>query len=185
MVKVIASRALRFRVNPTWTNPNGDDHYDVKPNPLPQDFPDPLVDTDHFRAAAKSGWIKLVKDHELVPVDSSSAIAAMGDDEILAELQRRGVTLPSHDLEPLDLTVVSDEDLASEFDKRMEFPAGYTFKAVQQEKAYRKSSGRDGDAGDWTEAGQDASGFPVPKGSAEDVTKPAAKTTKPVKPAAQ
>ena len=36
----------------------------------------------------------------------------------------------------------------------------------------RKSSGIDGDAGDWTQAGQDASGFPVPKGSPEDVTPP-------------
>lgn len=33
-----------------------------------------------------------------------------------------------------------------------------------------KSSGIDGDAGDWTQAGMDATGFPVVKGSAEDVT---------------
>lgn len=37
--------------------------------------------------------------------------------------------------------------------------------------AYTKSSGIDGvEAEDWTKAGQDKEGFPVPKGSAEDVT---------------
>ena len=35
-----------------------------------------------------------------------------------------------------------------------------------------KSSGIDGDAGDWTAAGQDKDGFPVAKGSPEDVTHP-------------
>lgn len=34
----------------------------------------------------------------------------------------------------------------------------------------KKSSGQDGDAGDWTQAGQDAKGFPCPKGCPEDVT---------------
>lgn len=33
-----------------------------------------------------------------------------------------------------------------------------------------KSSGIDGDAGDWTQAGMDETGFPVPKGSETDVT---------------
>jgi hypothetical protein len=34
-----------------------------------------------------------------------------------------------------------------------------------------KSSGIDGDAGDWTAAGQDSSGFPVEKDCAEDVSR--------------
>jgi hypothetical protein len=38
------------------------------------------------------------------------------------------------------------------------------------EKFYHKSSGIDGDAGAWTEAGRNAEGFPVAKGSPEDVT---------------
>lgn len=37
--------------------------------------------------------------------------------------------------------------------------------------ALRKSSGDDQNAGDWTKAGMDIDGFPVVKGSAEDVTK--------------
>lgn len=36
--------------------------------------------------------------------------------------------------------------------------------------ATSKSSGDGQDAGDWTQAGRDETGFPVPKGSAEDVT---------------
>lgn len=40
--------------------------------------------------------------------------------------------------------------------------------------AMQKSSGIDGDAGNWTEAGQDATGWPVEKGSETDVTLPSA-----------
>jgi hypothetical protein len=40
--------------------------------------------------------------------------------------------------------------------------------------ALAKSSGVDGDAGDWTQAGQDATGFPVERGSDADITKPSA-----------
>ncbi len=38
------------------------------------------------------------------------------------------------------------------------------------EVAERKSSGIDGDAGDYTQAGRDSEGYPVAKGSAEDVS---------------
>lgn len=44
------------------------------------------------------------------------------------------------------------------------------------EDALQKSSGIDGDAGDWTTAGRDAEGYPVPKGSTEDVTLPSSVT---------
>lgn len=40
--------------------------------------------------------------------------------------------------------------------------------------AMQKSSGIDGDAGNWTEAGQDTTGWPVEKGSETDVTLPSA-----------
>lgn len=40
--------------------------------------------------------------------------------------------------------------------------------------AMQKSSGIDGDAGNWTQAGQDATGWPVEKGSETDVTLPSA-----------
>jgi hypothetical protein len=38
------------------------------------------------------------------------------------------------------------------------------------ELAYRKSSGDGKHAGDWTSAGRDSEGFPVPKGSATDIS---------------
>ena len=48
---------------------------------------------------------------------------------------------------------------------------GIRFSADElHELAYRKSSGDGKDAGDWTSAGRDSEGFPVPKGSPTDVS---------------
>lgn len=50
--------------------------------------------------------------------------------------------------------------------------AEQTIDALKFQMFHLKSSGIDGDAGDWTQAGMDKDGFPIAKGSAEDVSTP-------------
>jgi hypothetical protein len=171
MAKVIASRSLRFRGE-------GDFVHQVVPGALPQEFPAQLLDTEHFKAAEQSGWIRLVKDAP-GEVSAETYLSVLGADEIFAELQRRGVMPTQADLEPVTLDAFSDDQLADEVSKRLGVSAedgrrhfAERRQELAEEEAYRKSSGIDGNAGDWTESGQDATGFPVPKGSAEDVTAP-------------
>jgi hypothetical protein len=153
MAKVIASRSLRFRGE-------GDFVHQVVPGALPQEFPAQLLDTEHFKAAEQSGWIRLVKDAP-GEVSAETYLSVLGA------------------LEPVTLDAFSDDQLADEVSKRLGVSAedgrrhfAERRQELAEEEAYRKSSGIDGNAGDWTESGQDATGFPVPKGSAEDVTAP-------------
>lgn len=117
------------------------------------------------------GWRTGYADDSLIPV-AKSVQPSPAESELLR----------SYETKPLQVTSGStdaDQDLAEATQKsQLEIAAaeGSNLAAVTLEAhpeitdPLLKSSGIDGDAGDWTQAGMDETGFPVSKGSDTDVT---------------
>jgi hypothetical protein len=117
------------------------------------------------------GWRTGYADDSLIPV-AKSVQPAPAESELLR----------SYETKPLQVTsgsTAADQDLAEAAQKsqlEIAVASGSNLAVVTLEAhpeitdPLLKSSGIDGDAGDWTQSGMDADGFPVAKGSVTDVT---------------
>lgn len=167
MALVIASRSLRFRAH------DGSAH-SVMPSVHPQNVPDQFIKTPQFAAATKSGWVGLVADRPVEDLPAAATLSGFEPTELMAELQRRGVLPqpPTSVASTFTIADVSDEDLATELSVRIGIPVEDILEGIEDakhRKALGRSSGIDGDSGDWTQFG-DGTGYPgdAPAGSIED-----------------
>lgn len=127
--------------------------FSLKPSDTPVEVPAWVASDPHFKAARAAGWI--VADGENGADEAHTSLLAHHSDETLFEEFHRRMMDVGRDFES----------------KAQNF---FAAKQDEEDASYigrlAKFSGIDGDAGDWTAAGMDATGFPVEKGSTEDVT---------------
>lgn len=137
--------------------------FTIKPTAFPVDVPDWVTQDPYFAAARKSGWIVVAGVDDPGPTEATSILVGIPDEDFFREIKRRSVEGgPAFDRKARDFFEedfkASHARLDPEDDEQ---PA---------DDGLSKSSGQDGEAGDWTTAGQTQEGFPVTKGSPEDVT---------------
>jgi hypothetical protein len=143
-----------------------------------QNVPDWLQDTLEFELLQESGHLEVIASpapRNRIPSAASVGGAGIGDTGI----PQGSDADPTKEGNEENLKLVETIDHAAENVRLRQQLADLQKKAELDLKpapspteieALRKSSGQDGDAGDWTQAGRRADGSPCEKGSPEDTT---------------
>lgn len=110
--------------------------FNLKPTDIPVEIPDWVTSDPHFKAARASGWIVVDGDSGIAEEDEITPLAHHSDESLFEEFHRRISTF------------------GRDFEKKAEhFFASKQNAEVDEEDEddpMQKSSGVDGDAGDWT-----------------------------------